>query len=67
MTVLSRSVNVEVGQNFACKYPQHGVRNVLCNQVGKVEKVGEKYVCIKREDGTFRSLRIEKMIEPRTF
>lgn len=64
MTTISTAITVSVGKKFSCKYPQHGTRNVLCNQIGVVEKIGDKYVCIKREDGTYRSLRIEKMVEP---
>ncbi len=64
MPELTKTLNVAVGKRFSCQYPQHGVRNILCNQAGIVEKVGDEYVCIKREDGTYRSLRIEKMVKP---
>lgn len=63
MKIADSFKSVAVGQKFACKYPQHGTRNILCNQVGKVKHVGESYIKIEREDGSFRNLRAERMVD----
>lgn len=58
---------VRVGMSVKCKYPRHGTRNILCNRVGTVLKVGNgpngKYILLKSEDGTFRTLRRDRMID----
>lgn len=58
---------VYVGQIIRCKYPQHGTRNILCNQAGEVIKVGRSangaYVTIKSSDGKYRTLRRDRMID----
>lgn len=67
---IKKVVNVEIGQVFSCKYPQHGSRNILCTQEGVVEHVGvsrsnKPFISLKRVDGSYRSLRLDKMVEPR--
>jgi hypothetical protein len=62
--MMEKKIDVAVGQRFSCTYPQHGVKNILCKQEGIVDKVGVNYLTIKREDGSYRSLRIEKMVNP---
>lgn len=61
-------VQVKVGQRFSCTYPKHGVKNILCNQAGVVEsygvKKGNQWLCIRREDGSFRTLHTKKMVNP---
>ena len=47
-----------------CKYPQHGNRNILVNQLGPVVKCGQTYVTIQRQDGSYRSLSYARMVDP---
>lgn len=64
MNIVHRVGQVVVGQKFSCKYPMNGTRNILRNQVGEVKVVGESYLKIQREDGTYRNLRADRMIDP---
>jgi len=62
-------IQVKIGQRLSCKYPQHGVKNILCNQDGEIEKQGfnkhgEHYLKIKRTDGQYRTLLAKKMVSP---
>ena len=61
---------LKVGQVLECKYPKHGTRNILCNQLGIIEKVGMTsknggFAVIQRQDGSYRSLSINKMVSAR--
>jgi|TARA_B110000263_G_scaffold249457_1_gene267116 hypothetical protein len=60
--------NLKVGQQVACKYPQHGTRNILCNQIGEAVKVGSSkknglFITIKRGDNLYRTLSVNRMID----
>lgn len=62
-------IKVKVGQVLSCKYPQHGEKNILCNQFGEIEsqginKDGEHWLKIKRGDGSYRTLQARKMVMP---
>lgn len=64
MKIVHRIGQVVVGQKFACKYPMNGTRNILRNQVGEVKHVGVEFIKIQREDGSYRNLRADRMIDP---
>lgn len=62
-------IQVKVGQRFSCKYPRHGVEDVLSPQDGEIEsqgfnKNGEHWLRIKRTDGKYRTLQAKKMVNP---
>lgn len=62
--MLSKSVRIRVGNSFKCLYPKDGNKNILTSQAGTVEKVGRGWLTIQRTDGSFRTLRGEKMVSP---
>jgi hypothetical protein len=55
------------GMILACKYPQHGTRNILCNRLGQVIRHGRsnkgRFVTIRSADGTYRTLSLDRMID----
>ena len=63
---------MEIGTKITCLYPQHGnekIGSIMIEQAGKIVKIvknpkcsGNAVVTIEREDGTFRSLTILKMV-----
>lgn len=60
--------NFKVGDVLNCKYPQHGTRNILCNQSGAIVKAGASaknglFVTIKRGDNLYRTLSLSRMID----
>ena len=57
-------IQIRVGQQFSCKYPKNGSKNILCNQKGEVESFGTGWLRVKRDDGSYRTLRFEKMVQP---
>jgi hypothetical protein len=61
------NLTFKIGDDFYCKYPQHGNRNILTNQQGKVVAVSKdgKWLTIERANNTFRSLLYGKMVEAR--
>ena len=69
---LSKTINVNTGSSLSCLYPKHGRRNINTRQRGKVVGFGNgsdikgfgPYVTIKREDGSYRTLSLVKMIRP---
>jgi len=56
------------GKTVSCKYPKHGLRNILRLHVGTVTKAGfgpnGPYVTISEHDGTHRTLRLDRMVDP---
>lgn len=70
MKTMQKTLKVKIGNRFACKYPQHGSRNILTWQLGEVVAYGNgdrgkhgPFVTIKRRDGSYRSLALSKMID----
>lgn len=59
---------VAAGKTVATKYPKHGRLNILKNHVGVVEVLGEgpngPYATIRSTDGTYRTLRFDRMVDP---
>jgi hypothetical protein len=61
-------VRARVGQFIACNYPKHGRRNILCHQSGEI--VGDgfstngQWYTIQRNDGSHRTLSLNKMVNP---
>tara|TARA_R100000152_G_C6698985_1_gene128922 strand:- start:96 stop:305 length:210 start_codon:yes stop_codon:yes gene_type:complete len=55
------------GKNLRCKYPKHGRLNILKWYEGVVEKAGigpnGAYASIRSEDGQYRTLRCDKMLD----
>ena len=58
---------VRKGQTIRCKYPKHGKLNILKWHEGVVHRSGTgpngKYAVVQSNDGQFRTLRCDKMIE----
>jgi hypothetical protein len=56
------------GKVVSCKYPKHGTRNILKRHVGTVERAGfgpnGPYVTLRHADGTARTLRYDRMVDP---
>ena len=63
--VLSKAVRK--GKTIRCKYPKHGRLNVLKWYEGVIEKAGfgpnGAYAGIRSEDGQYRTLRCDKMLD----
>lgn len=63
---LPRALN---GKTLQCKYPLDGTRNILCLHVGRIIKHarnkenGRPYITIRQADGSFRTLRRDRMID----
>lgn len=59
-------ISAEVGSKVAFLYPQHGKRNVLCNQTGTVLNKGVgpngPYLDVQRTDGSYRRLSVKKLV-----
>lgn len=59
------------GQTLVCKYPKHGVRNVLKYLEGVVVHVGDgphgTYALMTSADGKHRTLRCDKMVDAKVF
>jgi len=59
---------IAAGKTIHCKYPKHGTRNILKNHAGVVEVLGVgpngPYATIRSEDGKYRTLRYDRMIDP---
>ncbi len=62
------SKRVRKGKTIRCKYPKHGRLNVLKWHSGVIQRSGTgpngKYAVVQSENGQFRTLRCDKMIEP---
>lgn len=58
---------VRKGKSIRCKYPKHGRLNVLKWHEGVITRSGTgpngKYAVVQSDDGQFRTLRCDKMIE----
>lgn len=59
---------IAAGKTVTTKYPKHGTRNILKNHAGVVEVLGVgpngPYATIRSEDGKYRTLRYDRMIDP---
>lgn len=59
----------QVGQVLQCLYPKHGTRNILCKQSGEVVEDGFSikghWYRIQRNDGSHRTLSLNKMVAPK--
>jgi hypothetical protein len=68
MMFLTNSLNIKKGDTLSCKYPKHGRLNILKRHTGVVEKLAVSdngvYVTLRNENGTVRSLSLDKVIEP---
>jgi hypothetical protein len=55
------------GKKIRCKYPKHGVLNVLKWHEGTIEKAGfgpnGAYATVRSSDGQYRTLRCDKMLD----
>lgn len=55
------------GKTIRCKYPKHGVLNVLKWHEGVVEKAGfgpnGAYALVRSATGQYRTLRCDKMLD----
>ena len=61
------SKRVRKGKTIRCKCPKHGRLNVLKWHSGVIQRSGTgpngKYAVVQSDDGQFRTLRCDKMIE----
>jgi hypothetical protein len=59
--------NLFRGRMLRCKYPKNGKSNILKWYRGTIQKVGSSkngiYVTIQQNDGQYRTLLLDKMIE----
>jgi hypothetical protein len=60
--------NLAKGKTVICKYPKHGRLNILKKHSGVVEDAGfgpnGPYAKIRCNDGLYRTLRLDRMIDP---
>lgn len=67
MSYVALAKAVRKGKTIRCKYPKHGRLNVLKWHEGVIHRSGTgpngKYAVVQSEDGQFRTLRCDKMIE----
>ena len=60
--------SVARGKTVVCKYPKHGRLNILRRHIGTVTAAGfgpnGPYVTLSEKDGTHRTLRIDRMVDP---
>ena len=67
MSYVSLAKAVRKGKSIRCKYPKHGKLNVLKWHEGVITRSGTgpngKYAVVQSDDGQFRTLRCDKMIE----
>ena len=56
------------GGKISCKYPKHGRLNILKRHSGVVEVTGHgpngPYATIKCDDGKYRTLRYDRIVDP---
>ena len=69
--LLTKSLEVKKGSKLCCLYPKHGKRNITTSQRGEIVGFGDgikakfgPYVTIKRDDGSYRTLSLVKMVYP---
>ncbi len=67
MSYVALAKAVRKGQTIRCKYPKHGNLNILKWHGGVITRSGTgpngKYAVVQSDDGQFRTLRCDKMIE----
>lgn len=63
--MLNYSKRVKIGSRMDCKYPLRGNRNILKNQTGVIEKHTRNWILIKRDNGTFATLRRTRIVDPK--
>ena len=67
MSYVALAKAVRKGMSVRCKYPKHGRLNILKWHTGVIHRTGTglngKYAVVQSEDGQFRTLRCDKMIE----
>ena len=67
MSYISLVSQVRKGRNIRCKYPKHGRLNVLKWHEGVIHRSGTgpngKYAVVQSDDGQFRTLRCDKMVD----
>ena len=67
MSYIALTKLIRKGKTLRCKYPKHGRLNVLKWHEGVIHRSGTgpngKYAVVQSEDGQFRTLRCDKMIE----
>ena len=67
MSNVALLANLAKGKHIRCKYPKHGRLNVLKWYEGTIEKAGfgpnGAYAGIRSEDGQYRTLRCDKMLD----
>lgn len=60
--------NIAEGKKIECKYPKHGRLNILKRHAGVVEVCGTgpngPYATVKCNDGKYRTLRYDRMVDP---
>ena len=67
MSNVALLANLAKGKHIRCKYPKHGRLNVLKWHTGVIHRSGTgpngKYAVVQSDDGQFRTLRCDKMVD----